>query len=352
MAYLKTNHCQIKGIAACVPKYSEENLTSDIFSDEVESAKFIASTGVERRRIADNNTTTADLCYHATKKLLSELKWNENEVDCLIFVSQTPDYIFPATSCILQDRLGFNEECYALDVSLGCSGWVYGMSLVSSLLATKSFRKCILLTGDICLKNTSNEDKSAWPLFGDAGTATAIEYFDDSTPMMFHLGTDGSGADAIMLRDGGCRNAITIDSFERKIIENGIRRNSKEIILNGMDVFAFGISKPPQSVTKLLERHNIDRSNIDYFIFHQANKFMNEKIRKKLKLTEEQVPYSLKNFGNTSSATIPLTMVTQLRDELRTKSLNMIGCGFGVGLSWGTVYFSTDKICVPKLIEI
>lgn len=352
MAYLTVNSVVIKGMSACVPKTKDENRSSALFANVEDADKFITSTGIERRRVADSNTTTSDLCYHAAEKLIAELGWSKEEIECLVFVTQTPDYILPATSCILQERLGLSEECYTLDISLGCSSWVYGMSVISNLVSSGSFKKALLLCGDTILKINSKQDKSAYPLFGDAGTATALEYVVNSEPLQFHLASDGKGFDTIIIPDGAYRNGFSTGSLKMNEVSEGISRTNLDIILNGMDVFSFGISKAPQSVNNVLERYGVDREKVDYYLFHQANKFMNEKIRKKLKLTEEKVPYSLKNFGNTSSATIPLTMVTELRHELKTKPLTLIGCGFGVGLSWGTIYFSTDKICIPELIEI
>ena len=351
MAFFSISNVSVKGISACVPKTSEENSDLSLFKGD-DGSKFIASTGIERRRIVDKNTTTSDLCYCAAEKLITELQWDKNDVDCLVFVTQTPDYILPATSCILQDRLGLNKECYTLDVSLGCSGWIYGMSVISSLLNTGGFRKGLLLVGDTISKYNSSVDKSTWPLFGDAGTATALIYDSEANKIAFHMATDGKGYDAIIVPDGGSRNGISEKSLEYETIEEGITRNKMQIILNGMDVFTFGISKAPQSVKKLLEYVSKQTEDIDYFLFHQANQFMNEKIRKKLDVPENKVPYSLKNFGNTSCASIPLTMVTQLTQPLQNKFLNLVGCGFGVGLSWGSIYFSTNEIVCPDLIEM
>lgn len=352
MALLEVNNVVIKGVAACVPKNVGNNCGSVVFATDEEAGKFIASTGIKQRRVVDEKTTTSDLCLIAAERLISELSWIKSEIDCLIFVTQPPDYILPATSCVLQSRLGLSEECYSIDISLGCSGWVYGMSVAANLISSGCFKKGLLLVGDTISKINSNQDKSTWPLFGDAGTATALEYDVRAEKMNYHFATDGSGCDTIIIPDGGYRNPVSVDSFAMKTVDTGIVRSDLDINLNGMDVFSFGISKAPQSVNKLLEHIGLDREKVDCFLFHQANKFMNEKIRKKLRLTEDQVPYSLEEFGNTSSATIPLTMVTQIREQLRTKHLSLVGCGFGVGLSWGSVSCATDTICVPELIEI
>ena len=347
MALFSINNISIKGIASCVPKYVEENKDISLFKGD-ESHKFILSTGIERRRIADNLTTTSDLCFHAAKKLLDDLEWSRESIDCLIFVTQTPDYILPATSCILQERLALKNEIFAIDVSLGCSGWIYGLSVIAQMISSTGMKRGLLLAGDTISKVISPNDSSTYPLFGDAGTATAIEFDKEKFPTSFHLASEGKGYNAIIIPDGGFRNQCSKKSFEI----NDANKTSLNISLNGMDVFSFGITKAPQSVNILSSYVDLNPEIIDYFIFHQANLFMNEKIRKKLKLPKEKVPYSLADFGNTSSATIPLTMTTKLQQKLQKEKLKNIACGFGVGLSWGSVCFETNKIVCPDLIEI
>jgi 3-oxoacyl-[acyl-carrier-protein] synthase-3 len=351
MAFLHIPNVRIAGVAACVPKTILENSQYAGFTTE-EAEKFMSSTGVERRRVADVKTTTSDLCFKAAEQLISDLGWSKEEIDCLVFVTQTPDYILPATSCLLQKRLELREEIFALDISLGCSGWVYGLHVISSLLSHGQLKKGLLLVGDTTLKPCSVEDKSTYPLFGDAGTSTAIEFDNKSTGFKFHSATDGSGFEAIIIPDGGYRNEVKASSFEMVEIEPGIKRNRLHTILDGMNVFSFGISKAPESIKLLSENYGIDLEQVDYFLFHQANLFMNEKIRKKLKIPIEKVPYSLKNYGNTSSATIPLTMVTELNNRLRCEPLRIIACGFGVGLSWGSVHLFTEKVICSDIIEL
>ncbi len=350
MAFLEVKHVKIAGLSACVPKKIEENNSLSILSAK-EAEKLIVSTGIERKRKADKDICPSDLCYEAANQLIIDLEWRKDEIDCLIFVSQGPDYYLPATSCLLQDRLGLSQECYTLDISLGCSGWVYGLSTISALLSGGKMKKGLLLAGDVSWVN-SPKDKTTYPLFGDAGSATAIEFDSDSKGFQFHFGTDGSGYEAIIIPDGGLRNPPAPDSFEMKEIEPGVERSRLNTFLEGMDVFAFGISKVPETVNRTLEYFSIDKEKVDFFVFHQANLFLNEKIRKKLKLPEEKVPYSLKNFGNTSSASIPITMITELKHKLRHEKLNFVACGFGVGFSWGTVTFDSNKIVISELVEI
>ena len=277
--------------------------------------------------------------------MISDLKWDKSEIDALIFVSQYADYIVPATACILQNRLHLSTECYAMDIPLGCSGWVYGLSSAVALLQNGHIRKALLLCGDAKRRVPFND-----PLFGHAGTATALEYREGAAGFRFHFGTDGSGYDAIMIPDGGARNQITPESFKEEVID-GRRYNRLQTRMKGMDVFAFGISTAPKSVKKLAEHFGFDYQTADYYVFHQANMKMNNLIAKKLKLDEEKVPSCMYRFGNTSSASIPLTIVTQLKGKIEERPTKFICCGFGVGLSWGTVAFATDHIVISDLVE-
>lgn len=349
MAFLEFKNVRIAGIAAGVPENVISNYTlksgEDISIDYTPEA-FVETTGVKERRCSDI-LTTSDLCFAAAEKLIAELGWDKSEIEALIFVSQTADYILPATACILQDRLGLPKECYAEDVALGCSGWVYGLSNVASLVATGNIKKALLLAGDARKRAPGSLD----PLFGHAGTATAIEYLDGQKGLQFHFGTDGSGYDAIITPDGGSRNQVTPKSFELKEYEGKMMHNM-QTHMKGMDVFSFGITTAPKSVKKLAEYYCFDYLDADYFIFHQANMKMNNQIVKKLKLVPERVPSCMYRFGNTSSASIPLTIVGELKGKFENKPTKFICCGFGVGLSWGTVLLETNNIVVPEIVNV
>ena len=349
MALFTTRHVAVRGISAAVPKEIQYN--SELYSKWGDYGQFVATTGVRQKRIASTDVTSSDLCFAAAERLVSELRWNKDEIEAVVFVSQTPDYRLPATSCILQERLGLSQNCYTLDISLGCSGWVYGMSVAASLMQNGGIRKGLLMAGDTILKLCSENDKSTYPLFGDAGTCTALEFDEAASSMTFAMHTDGSGSKAIIVEAGGTRQPETPESFQQQEYSDGIVRNPLQIAMDGMSVFTFGISKAPKVVNEVLDATGESREKIDLYTFHQANLFMNEKIRKKLKLEESQVPYSMDEFGNTSCASIPLTLVTRCADKLRNNRLKHVGCGFGVGLSWGAVRYDTDHIVVPQLIE-
>lgn len=349
MAFLDIKNVEIKGISACVPKSSE--CITEIYKWG-DGNNFVQSTGIKKRRITPQDITAADLCQHATETLIKELGWEKSEIDALIFVSQTPDYVLPATSCVLQERLGLSKECYTLDISLGCSGWVYALSVISALLQNGTMKKGLLLAGDTLTKICSPEDRSTYPLFGDAGTATALQYAEHGIGMQFCFNTDGKGYETIIIRDGGSRSPVSEETLIMQDCGENVLRRGIDLELDGMDVFSFGITKAPKSVKLLCEHFSIDKDKVDLFTFHQANLMMNEMIRKKLKLPSQKVPYCMDDFGNTSCASIPLALVSREREKLINGDLKHIACGFGVGLSWGSVYFETDKITVPELVEL
>ena len=348
MAFLEFKNVRIAGISAGVPKKILSNLNPDIndgISSEYSPEDFVKTTGVEERRVSDK-LCTSDLCYYAAEQLISDLKWNKEEIEALVFVSQTADYILPCTSCILQYRLGLSKDCYATDCTLGCSGWVYGLSQVVSLLLNGTIKKALLFCGDAKKRAAGPRD----PLFGAAGTATAVEYQEGAPGFQFHFGTDGSGYDAIITPDGGSRNQVSSKSFELEEIE-GKQMHRMQTRMKGMDVFSFGITTPPKSIKRLAEHYGFNYMDSDYLILHQANMKMNNMIAKKLKFPPEKVPLCMLHFGNTSSASIPLTIVTELREKCKSTT-KFLCCGFGVGLSWGTVAFEAKDMVISELVEV
>ena len=349
MAFCEFKNVRIVGIAAGVPKNIVSNLDlksgDGVISSDYSPEAFVELTGVKERRVSEL-LTTSDLGFAAAERLVADIAWNKSSIDALLFVSQTPDYSLPATACILQDRLGLSKECYAADISLGCSGWVYGLSMACSLASSGTMKRILLIAGDAKKRVPQNPD----PLFGCAATATAVEFAAGADGFKFHFGTDGSGYDAIINLDSGSRNQIKPDSFlledyEGKMIHRAQTR------MKGMDVFAFGITTAPKSVKKLAEHYGFDYLSYDFFLFHQANMKMNNMIVKKLKLDPAKVPSEMYNFGNTSSASIPLLFVTQIRELVNEKKKKFLCCGFGVGLSWGTVVFE-DALHISELVEV
>ena len=339
-------------MAACVPSRIEENISLPIFKDESEAKKVIASTGIERKHVVDKGTTASDLTVKAVTQMLEDLQWNSKDVDCFIYVCTSRDFIAPQTACILQDRLGLKNDCFVMDLPLGCSGWIYGLSTIASLMSHGSFKRGLLVAAETNSTNRNSKDRTVKPLFGDAATVTAMEYdpnYDKPYNIMF--GVDGSGYQAVWTKYGGMLYPATLDSVIEKEVEPGITRKGTDMIVNGMDVFAFAIKTPPRSLKELIETFNIDVEAIDYLYLHQANKFIDEKIRKSVKVPAEKVPYCLEDFGNVTSASIPLVMISRTAEDLRAKENHCLACGFGVGLAWASMEFYIGNCIVSKLIE-
>lgn len=349
MAFFHFKNVKIAGIAAGVPKNIVNNLKLERrISPDYDNADFVATTGVIERRF-DIELTTSDLCFKAAKQLISDLRWDPKEIDAIIMVSQTLDFVLPATACIMQDKLGLSKECYAEDIQIGCSGWVYGISTVAGLLQNGDIKKALLCCGDA--RGQYIRPGKDDPLFGHAGTVTALEYEEGNDGLKCHFGTDGSGYEAIIKPQGGARYPMSLDSFKEVEIDGKFYTGFTSR-MKGMDVFAFGISTAPKSVKKVAEKYGFNYLDYDYFIFHQANMKMNDMIVKKLKLDKEKVPMCMPHFGNTSSASIPLTIVTQLQGKADIKPTSYICCGFGVGLSWGTIAFKTKNLLISNLVEV
>jgi 3-oxoacyl-[acyl-carrier-protein] synthase-3 len=349
MANITINNVKLVGISSCTPKRVEKNLELSQFSTE-EIQKIIKMTGIEERRITDKQTCTSDLCFKAAETLIEKLQWNKNDVDVLVFVTQTPDFIIPTTSSILQSRLGLNTTCMTLDISSGCSGYINGIITLGKLMSGGNIKQGLLLVGDTISKICNPCDKSTYPLFGDAGTATAFVYEQNAKPICANIFTDGAGFKTIKIEDGGFRNPFSTESFKTQEIEENIIRSKVDLELEGMEVFSFGITRVPECVNQLLEDFNIEKSSVEFFVFHQANKFMNETIRKKIMLATDKVPSTLAKFGNTSSASIPLTICTQLADKINEGTHKLVLCGFGVGLSWGCVSIDVENVLIPELL--
>ncbi len=350
MALFEIPDVRIAGLSACVPKKTLSN-HDYTWITEKERKQLIQMIGVETRHVAGPGQTTSDLCFQAAEQLLEKLGWERGEINLLVFVSQSRDYIIPSTSAILQDRLRLPKTCMAIDVNLGCSGYVYGLSVIGSLMKSTGMQKALLLVGDLSNVTSCYRDKSTFPLFGDAGTATALELRPGFAPMQFNLQTDGSGYEAIIIPDGGVRNLMSKKSFNIKKYGDGIYRSRLHIALNGIEVFNFSLREVVPNIKTTLKHFNRPLDEFSYLVFHQANRLINETIRKMLKVDPARVPYSLHDYGNTSCSSIPLTMVTQLSKELGEKPQKLLLSAFGIGLSWGTVLIETDGSVVPEITE-
>ena len=352
MAFLSIPNVKIAGVSAAVPKQKKDIPNLACFAPG-EAEKVMSLTGVRQARICPEGMTCSDLSFVAAEKLIAELGWAKEEIDAIVYVPLSRDYyLCPSTAAVLQDRLGLSKECYAIDVPLACSGYVYGLSVLGSLIATGGIKKALLFVGETTSFTQSPLDKQLFPLHGDGATATALVYDENAVGFKIHTGTDGSHRDAIITPEGGTRKPFNENSLKMIEIEPGVIRNGTHSIIDGMGVFNFSMTVPPRSIKALEEHFEIEQESIDYFLIHQANKYLIDKIVRKIKAAPEKVLYSLGVYGNISSGTIPLTMVTQIREQLQKQHLKLLGCGFGSGLSWGSIMFETEKIAVPELIEL
>lgn len=353
MAFLEVKNVEIKGVATAVPKQVKVAKEMPYFT-EVEADNFTNVTGVVSSHVAPAEMALSDLCQAAAEKLFTESGWERESVDLILFVSTSRDfYICPNTSNILQDKLGLRTECIALDLPFACSGYIYALSVAGMMMQGGQIKRALLCVGEMTSKNQSHLDKTVWSLHGDAGSATLLEYNPEAKhPMQFNLGGDGSGWEAIICREVGIRNPTTEESLKYKKYEEGVERNGMQCSMDGMSVFSFAITRPGQCIKGLCEHFEFDLTKINYLLIHQANKMIDEKIRRKLKLDAEQVPYSMMYYGNTSSCTIPVTMISQIREKLAAGENELVMCGFGSGLSWGSAHVFTESIICPEMIEI
>ena len=349
MAILRFNNVGISAVSACVPKRVEYTTDlADIMSED-DIQKTINNIGIEERRIADKDVCTSDLCFQAARKLLDDNHIDPLTIDALIFVSQTVDYHHPATAPSLQYRLGLPKSVLSFDVNLACSGYVYGLSIAYSFACQTGFQRVLLLVGETMSKIVSPYDKASRPLFADAGTATLIEK-GEYGDAIFSLNSDGKGADIMGIPAGGFRNPSSIDTLKEFVDADGIRRNKEQFRMDGMAVFNFGMSEEPRDIKNLLKETQTDINEVDLIIYHQANKYMTDFFTKWLKYDKSKTPYSIRKFGNTSSASIPLTIVTELIDKYPNRT-KVILSGFGAGLSWGSVFLNLENCKRSNLIE-
>lgn len=352
MAFVDVENVRIAGVSVCIPERTVENSEYEVVPAESRD-KFISAIGIERRHCVGKGVCTSDMCVKAAEHMLDKIGWNRQEVELVVLVTQTPDYKMPTTASVIQHRLGLPTSCMAFDISMGCSGYVYGLGVAGKLMESGSIKKALLMVGNTQSLNTNYYDQSAYPLFGDGGSVTALEYSPErASEIKLSYITDGSGEFTIYIPDGGYRNPVSPHSFETKEFEGGIHRNRLNLVMKGDDVFSFVISQVPAGVRAMYEHYDIDPEGLDYYLIHHASKFLFDKLRKKMKLDEDKTPVILKDYGNSSNAGIPLLMVTKLKEKVENTSVRVLITGFGVGLSMGCGVISLDRLECADLITI
>lgn len=327
------NNISIRAIGSYLPEESFEMSSLAENYGEKEVDNIIRATGVERVRIAARDETSSDMCYKAAEHLLEQEGIDRSEIDGVVFVSQTTDYILPATSVILQDRLNLSKETVCLDIHYGCSGFIYGLYQAALWINSGSCKNVLVLAGDTTSRMIHPLDRSLKMVFGDAGTATLVSV--GTKQMGVSICSDGSGYDRLIVPAGGFRMPVSglTNTIEFDVDNNG--RTLENLYMDGMAIFNFAISNVHKNIQGLLDFAGWKKSEVDMFALHQANRFMVNYIRKKLKVDESKVPVNVQNYGNTGPATIPL-----LFSDLAPVPENVqkvIMSGFGVGLSWGCI---------------
>lgn len=342
----------ITAMAGAVPSQVIHNYEyTDYFpADQVKEV--VDKVGVLERRFADSDTCSSDLCYVAAEKLLQENHIDRDEIDLLVFLSQTPDYRMPATSIILQHRLGLSNSCIAFDIQMGCAGFSYALSVVYGLIGGGKIRKALVLDGETRSKVYSPKDRRSAFIFGDGGVAALVEHNDKFGKSWFSLNSDGSRYDLIMIKGGGYRHMSSAETLEEKVVdEYGNIRSDEQGYMRGGDVFNFVIREIPRDIKKTLEYSGVDKEQIDYIVFHQANNFINSYIAKKMKLDTEKIPHTIEKFGNTSSVSVPLTIVSELKYKLDGNKTLLLSA-FGVGMSWATAIVPFVDCRISDIVEV
>lgn len=352
MAILEFSNIGIAALSAAVPKNVIDNYSYTEHFPAADVKEVVDKIGVKERRFTDANTTSSDLCFAAAEKLIADNKINREEIELLIFVSQTPDYRMPATSIILQDRLKLPNGTIAFDINLGCSGFIYGLSVVYALMQQGNIKKALLLDGETRSKVYSPKDRKTAFLFGDGGVAALIERDEKFGHSTFSLNSDGSREGLIKINAGGYRNPSTSETVKEKVVdEYGNIRSDENGYMNGADVFSFVIREIPRDIKRLLDQTSTDKNAIDWFIFHQANSYINGFLAQKLKLDPAKIPSTIEKYGNTSSVSIPLTLISELKDKLNEPAKVMLS-GFGVGMTWGTALVNMVDCRISEIVEV
>jgi 3-oxoacyl-[acyl-carrier-protein] synthase-3 len=350
MTIATIEHVAVRGISTVVPEARIDNLA--VAEDELRKRqRLVKNIGIRYRHICRDGMIFSDLAVKSVEHLLEGLKWDRKSIDALILVTQSPEYIIPATSCVLQDRLGLSTSVSAFDVNLGCSGFPYGLFTCAAMVGAKRFKRVVVIIGDQSASDGS-DDSGREVLFGDACSATALE-FDPTAPDMYFEGrTDGSGHKSIIIPHGGRRHPFNAESLVPVRGDDGVIRSPMDVQLDGPAIMNFSVNRAPEAIQSMLSFMGKDVADIDHFVMHQANKMINDTIKFKVGGTAAQWPLSLEQYGNTSSTSIPITMAGNLSAKTQSEKIRWLTCGFGIGLSWGTLYFETDKIFCPEPVRV
>ena len=326
--------CKIKKIEIYLPDKVVTNDDLEKASGRWSAAKIEKKVGIRERHIAAPEQTSLDLAYEASLKVLDG--YDKTKIDFVLLCTQSPDYFLPTSACLLQEKLGLRTDIGAYDFNLGCSGYVYGLAMAKGFINSGIANTVLLVVSETYSKFMHEKDFSNRTIFGDGAAATIIEKDDDESILEFVLGTDGKGRDNLIVPYGGLRHPFD-PNVETHEDESGNLRSPNNLFMNGTEIFNFTIEAVPKAVAQVLEKNRLEMETVDYFIFHQANKYMIDYLRKKINIPHEKFYENMLLTGNTVSATIPIALKDTLEQGVVKPGDKVLLCGFGVGYSWGAV---------------
>lgn len=348
---VKLNGLSISAIATALPKNSDDFSELIQKFGEKEIKRIVASTGITKVRVADKGVCASDLCEAAARHIFKELNNDPAAIDGIIFISQTFDHIIPATSAILQDKLGLPKTAVAFDIRYGCSAYIYGIYQASLLVSSGSCSRVLLLIGDVNTPLINKSDKALRMVLGDSGSATIVEKGNDT--LAFNIMTDGSGFDKLIIPSGGARYPANDNSKKETERENGNIRSDENLYMDGMEITSFCLREIPKVIDGVLEIAEWKKEEVGIFALHQTNKFIIDFLRKKMQVHPEVVPFVIFETGNTGPATIPhLFCVEHKRLKNENRLSKTVMCGYGVGLSWGAITVNLSNTRFFDTIEL
>lgn len=347
-------HKRISGILTVLPKKAvkfEDEMANYNFSP-IKSMKLKLAMGYNEHRIAEPGQTSSDFCEHGMRHLIETGSLDPKEVDALLFVSQSPDYFMPPTSNLLHGRLGLRQDCLCMDINQGCAGFELGLIQACLLLDQPAIKKVVLLNADVLSPKVSPRDRNSKPLIGDAAAITVIEECEEENPIYANIKMDGTGALVLNIPAGGFRMPSTPETGVMEEDAAGNFRSKDNLVMQGDEVFNFVQREVPPMIEHLFEQSGVARDAVDWYMFHQPNKFMLHKLADKLGIPHEKMPANIvENFGNASGVTVPTCISYNLRDQLCNSTMQLCMAGFGVGLTWSSVMMKVGNLKFNHIIE-
>jgi 3-oxoacyl-[acyl-carrier-protein] synthase-3 len=348
------NNKRITGLLTVLPQQEVR------FDDEIQNYNFTAgkslklklTMGYDKRRVVEDGVCTSDLCIKGLTYLFEEGLLQKEEIDALILVTQTPDYFMPPTSNIIQGKLGLKPDMLCLDINQGCAGFVVGLMQAFSLLEQKSINKVVLLNADVLSRKVSKQDRNSNPLVGDGASVTIIEKDASDSVIWGNMKMDGRGAEALMIPAGGMRLPSSPGTAQMEEDANGNFRSKDNLVMKGDEVFNFVQTEVPPMIEDLLRHAQVPLEEVDYFMFHQPNKFMLQKLADKMGVPHAKMPNDIvQNYGNSSGVSIPVAITHTLGKLLEQQRFTLCLAGFGVGLTWGSMLVSMGPLKFCRMID-